>query len=226
MSRITTRIFLGLSLILALVVAGLSLTVLDSPTAPAWATLAAALAVVTSMISAWGAQRVVELEEDRLQPYPYPHFDATSRYGLMLLRVANSGGGVAYDIDLEWDNPLTNSGGKEITFSPQRNSPEISVLMPGQSISMLVDGHIQFFGMNKKQEYLGKVRLKDGRGKARQHRFVLDGEMFRGALYHDREELKTHHEVQKLPDALKKIEAELTRIRTALESSGEHENES
>lgn len=226
MSRVITRIFLGLSLILALAVAGLSLTVLDSPTAPAWATLAAALAVVTSMISGWGAQRVVELEEDRLQPCPYPHFDATSRYGLMLLRVTNSGGGVAHDIDLEWDHSLTNSGGKEIRFSPQRSSPEIPVLMPGQSISMLVDGHIQFFGMKQKHEYSGKVRFKDGRGEKRQHRFVLDGEMFRGTLYHDREELKTHYEVQKIPDALKEIEAELSKIRTALQSVREHESES
>jgi hypothetical protein len=226
MSRVTTRIVLGLSLILAIGVAGLSLSVLDSPTAPAWATLAAALAVVTSAIAAWGAQRVVELEEDRLQPYPYPHFDATSRYGLMLLRVTNSGGGVAHDIELEWDRPLTNSGGKEIRFSAERSSPEIPVLMPGQSISMLVDGHIQFFEMKKKHGYSGKIRFKDGTGKTKQHRFVLDAEMLRGTLLHDKEELKTHYEVQRLPDALKKIEMELSRIRSALEADREPSNES
>jgi hypothetical protein len=136
----------------------------------------------------------------------------------MLLRVTNSGGGIAHDIDLEWDHPLTNASGVEIRFSPQRGSPEIPVLMPEQSVSMLVDGHVQFFGMEQKHQYSGKVRYRDGRGKHRRHTFVLDGEMFRGTPYYDREDLRTHYEVQKIPDALKKIEGELSRIRATLES--------
>lgn len=215
-SRITTRIFLGLTLILAIGTAVFSLRAIRSQSDVAWATLAAALAVVTSMISAWGAQRVVELEEDKLRPCPYPHFDTTSRYGLMLLRVTNNGGGAAHNINLIWDRPLENSKGEKIRFSPERESPEIPVLFPGQSIAMTVDGHIQFFGMDKKHEYYGVVEFRDSTGRKYNQKFVLDAEMYKGTPYHEEEELKTHHELQKLPEIMKKIRTELSKLEKAV----------
>jgi hypothetical protein len=82
---------------------------------------------------------------------------------------------------------------------------------------MMVDGHINFFGMNKKHEYTGYIKFKDVSGKRFKHRFMLDAEMYRGSLYHDREELKTHYEIQRLPEELKKIQTELAKIEAALE---------
>ena len=72
MSPLTTRLFLGVALILACVGAVLSVQAAATGSEGAWGALAGVLAVVTSVVSAWGAQRVVELEEDKLSPYVYP----------------------------------------------------------------------------------------------------------------------------------------------------------
>lgn len=216
MSRITTRIFLGLALILAIGSAIFSIHAIKNSSDTAWATLAAALAVITSMISAWGSQRIVELEEDKLRPAPYPHFDTESRYGLMLLRVTNNGGGVAHNINLIWDTPLENSKKKVIRFSPDRESPEIPVLFPGKSISMIVDGHIQFLGMNKKHEYSGKIKFYDSRGKQYKDKFLLDAEMFKGTPRNSEEEPKTHHELQKIPKEINNISSALKNLEKTI----------
>jgi len=225
MSRITTRIFLGISLILAMGVAYFSLTSIKTPTDAAWATLAAALAVVTSMISAWSAQRVVELEEDKQRPYPYPCFDTTSRYGLMLLRVINTGGGAAHNISLIWDKPLKNAKGEDIRFSPDRDTAEIPVLLPGQSIAKTVDGHIGFFGMNTRHEYSGSILFTDASGKKYKKRFVLDAEMYKDTPLYSEEELKTHYELQKIPDELGKMRKELANLSNLLDKYSKSDDE-
>ena len=212
MSRITTRIFLGITLILAIGIAYFSLTSIQTSTDAAWATLAAALAVVTAMISAWGAQRVVELEEDKQRPYPYPCFDIASRYGLMLLRVINTGGGTAHNISLSWDKPLLSSKGISISFSPDRGTPEIPILMPEQSIAKTVDGHIEFFGMKGNHEYSGVIHFSDASGKRYKHRFILDAEMYKDTPLYSDEELKTHFELQKIPEEIGKIRKELSNL--------------
>lgn len=130
MSPITTRICLGFTLLFAIGTGYFSLQGILAGQREAWATLAAALAVVTSMVSAWGAQRVVELEEARMSPYPYPQFDAKSRYGLLLLKITNFGGGAAHNVRLIWDKPLKNSKGKAIDFSYSEQSENLSVLLP------------------------------------------------------------------------------------------------
>lgn len=219
MSRVTTRIFLGIALIFAMGVAYFSLTSVKSPTDTAWATLAAALAVVTSMISAWGAQRVVELEEDKQRPYPYPSFDTISRYGLMLLRVINTGGGAAHNIFLIWDKPLKNSKGEDIRFSPDRDTAEIPVLLPGQSIAKTVDGHIEFFGMDTRHEYSGSIQFTDASGKKYKKRFVLDAEMYKETPLYAEEDLKTHYELQKIPDILEKMRKELVNLNKVVDKS-------
>lgn len=221
MPRFASRITLALALILSLGVAGFSLYSIGNGISSAWATLAASLAVLTSMISAWGTQRVVELEEDKLRPYPYPCFDATSRYGLLLLRVTNHGGGAAHNIRIAWDEPLKNSKGKAVQFSPDVSEADVSVLLPGQSVSTMVDGYIDFFGTERMHHYAGSLHFRDGGGKNFKHRFVLDAEMYKDTPLYDRENLKTHYQLQHIPDHLKKLSAEVQRIRQILEKGND-----
>ena len=49
----------------------------------AWATIAAVLAVIAPVISAWTTQRVRELQEDALEPNLQAAIDARRRYGLV-----------------------------------------------------------------------------------------------------------------------------------------------
>ena len=220
MSRITTRIFLGLALLLALAVIGVVISQYNSNVATVGATLAAALAVVTAVVSAWGAQRVVELEEDRQRPYPYPSFDFASRYGLVLFRIENSGGSTAHDISIVWNgDALMNSGGNEVRFSDVGEEIQISVLFPGQSISIMVDGHIKFFNSGQKHQHSGVIKFKDPAGRKYTHQFKMDTEMYRGTPTHSKEENKTQFELQNIPDHLKKIEDELSKIRAEIKGS-------
>jgi len=202
MSPITTRLFLGFTLLLALAAGAFSIQAIIADQKEAWATLAAVLAVVTSMISAWGAQRVVELEEDKQAPYPYLQFDASSRYGLLLLRITNFGGSAAHSVKINWDSPLKNSDGRSIDFSDGSESSTLSVLLPGQHISKIVDGHVQFFSVPGPHIYSGEIEFRDSNSKKRSHRFFLDAESLKGTPTYDEESLKTHYELQKLPEKI------------------------
>lgn len=217
MSRITTRILLGLALLLAIVVIAVMLYRSASDIVTVGAAIAGALAVITAVISAWGAQRVVELEEDRRKPYPYPSFDFSSRYGFVLFRVENSGGSAAHNISLKWDSDPLNSDGKEIRFSPNSKEIQISVLLPGQAISKTVNSHIDFFKDERVHQYEGTILFKDPSGKKYSHRFRMDAEMYLGTPTHTDEALKTHYELQKIPNRLKGIELELKQIRRQAE---------
>ena len=234
MSPITTRIFLGFTLLLAIGTGYFSLQGILAGQKEAWATLAAALAVITSMVSAWGAQRVVELEEARMSPYPYPQFDTKSRYGLLLLKITNFGGGAAHNVRLiwdkplknsngntseprfveavSWDKPLKNSNGNTIDFSNSEESENLSILLPNQHISRIVDGLVGFFSVASPHLYSGTVEFKDGAGKKRNHKFHLDADCLKGTPMHDEEGPKTHYELQKLPDELAKLRKSIDAI--------------
>ena len=217
MSRITTRIFLGLALLSALAVIGIVISQSSSNVTTVGATLAATLAVVTAVVSAWGAQRVVELEEDRQRPYPYPSFDLASRYGLVLFRIENSGGSTAHDISIVWSgDALMNSAGNEVRFSDDGEETQIPVLLPGQSISKMVGSHIEFFKPDEKHQHSGVIKFKDPAGRKYSHQFKIDAEMYRGTLTHSGEEIKTQFELQKIPEHLKNIKGELSKIRAEI----------
>lgn len=184
-----------------------------------WAATAGALAVVAAVLSSWSAQRVLEIQEDQLRPYPYPFIDSSSRYGFLQLRVTNFGGGTAHDIKLNFNDPLRNSRGEVITFKGGASGAEISVLIPGGSIATLIDGALQYFQAYKPEEadFSGEIEFKDAAGKRYSHPFKLNAGQFSGTLMHDEESLKTHFELQKIPDKLDAIEREMRNIREVLE---------
>lgn len=219
MSRTTTRILLGLALGLAFVVVAAVLFRPSSDMAPVGIAMAGALAVATAVISAWGAQRVVELEEDRRKPYPYPSFDLASRYGMVLFRLENSGGSAAHDIAIHWDGEPLRSGGIEVRLSAPDSDVQVPVLLPGQSIPKVVNDHVEFFEDEQDRRYSGCIAFKDSIGREFSHRFELDAEMYRGTPLHSDEALKTHYELQNLPRKLDGIERELKAIRRHAEKS-------
>ncbi len=75
MSRFTTRLLLAFAIFISIIVTAIALKSAVDGKEAAWAVIAASLAVITAVVSSWNAQRVVELEEDRQLPYPYPYFD-------------------------------------------------------------------------------------------------------------------------------------------------------
>lgn len=141
-----------------------------------------------------------------------------SRYGLVLFRITNSGGGTAHRIELQWGDPLHDSGGREVRFSPSPNDPQVPVLLPGQSVATIVDDHVKFFRMDKRHEYRGAICFKDSRGRKYSQPFVIDAEMYRKTPLYDQEDLKTHFELQKIPAQIQKVEKQLEGLRGAIEA--------
>ena len=109
LSRITIRISLAAVLLISAYVVIASVHSLESKDKEPWAAIAAALAVITSVVSTWSAQRLLEIQQDSVLPDPIPSIDVSSRYGLMQLRVTNFGGSPAYKTRISWDKPLTRS---------------------------------------------------------------------------------------------------------------------
>ena len=165
-----------------------------------WATLTGLLAVVAAVIAVLPALRVLEIQEDVLRPRPIPHFDLSSRYHLLQLRVKKFGGGVAYDVRLRWKEHPRDHKGEEITSLDQ-----ISVLLPQDSVSTLVGASPTFVKELSQSRFQGECRFRDSTGKGYHDDFVcsVDGNLKQ--LLHNDEMLKALHDVQEIPKELTRI---------------------
>lgn len=213
MSRTTTRILLALSVFISLVVTAIAFKSAIEGKEAAWAVIAASLAVITSVVSSWNAQRVVELEEDKQLPYPYPYFDVESRYNLVLLKVTNFGQSAAHNIELEFNEELLNLSGQLISFNSGEDGSGISILLPQQSISKTVHGQVDFFKQDKKHIYTGTIKFKNSSGKKMKHDFILDAEKYANTPTYAEEYSRTQYELQKLPKVIENINETLKRIK-------------
>lgn len=173
-----------------------------------WATLAASLAVVASLVSAWAAGEVVVLQRAATRPYVYPSFDLESRYGLVQLKVTNYGGSVAHDVTLQWKKELKNKKGNLITFSRGDNRG-IPVLLPGESVSTMVGGSVEFFRGSESLDFPGVIRFSDATGHKYEESYIVSGEKFRDSLQYDQEMPRTHYEIQKIPGEIAKLTSQL-----------------
>jgi hypothetical protein len=181
-------------------------------TPEAWATLAAALAVLASLVSAFSSQRVVELQEDALQPALQASFDFRNRYELAQFRVANRGASAAYDVRIEWDKPplQTVEGLPVQIFGPSGILP---ILLPGDEASFLLGQSHAFLSAHLETKWSGTFTYHNAATARRDMRFTLTAEHERLSLVHNEEDPKTQFELQKIPGRLKDIATELSRMR-------------
>jgi hypothetical protein len=183
--------------------------------ADAWNAVAASLAVITAIISTYGAIRVIEMQEDIKNPQPEPFFDVQSRYGLVHLAVKNQGGGTAHKIQIIWDIPVTNGRGESINFTQMDGQPDIAILLPGETTTVLVDSNINIFA-KQNLNYSGTIVYQNASKNIFRNKFCISLETYRKNLAFSSEAPKTHHELQKIPDMLDKIGTELKKINETL----------
>lgn len=176
------------------------------------AVVAAALAVIAAVMSAWSAIKNVELQENALLPYPHPYIDASSRYQLLQLRIKNFGGSAAHSISLQWDRPLQNHQGNQV------GSREIAVLMPQQDVPEVIDVDSAFFAREVDANYTGTVSFQDVGGTHHEHRFHVSIEQYHSASSYDDEIQRTYYRVQQIPEHLKRLNRELAALRRMLEN--------
>jgi hypothetical protein len=212
-SRITSRLILAITLLISIGIIGFALYSSPPNSDAAWAIIAASLAVIASVIAAWTGQKALEIQEEAQKPYPYPTVEASSRYGFLQLRVKNTGGSAAHNIRLVWDKPLVNSKGEPIRFTDQEGAPDIPVLLPNESATVLIDGAQQFFKSVSDANHTGWIHFQDAAGNPRKHKFYLSVEYYRKRLYYDQEEPMTHYQLQKIPEKLDNVVSELKAIK-------------
>lgn len=178
------------------------------------AALTGVLAVIAAVISAWPALRVLEIQEDSLQPRPTPYFDLTSRYNLLLLRVKNIGLGVAYDLQLTWNTHPRNEEGEEVSALDF-----ISVLTPQDSVSVMVGRPQQLFQKYSTMRFEVTFEFRDAAKKKMRAAFVVSADEHRKRLVHDDELPKTLYELQQIPGKLDEIGKEIRKIQPTISST-------
>jgi hypothetical protein len=217
MTGMVVRVGLVAAALVALVVAATAIRRLGIADPNAWATLAAVLAVVAAVTSAWTSQRVVELQEDALEPSLSVVLDSRSRYLVTQLRVLNRGGSPAYDVRLTWDEPLYDDGGREPAFGVNGAIP---VLAPSESASVSLGITHTFLAKVPDTTRRGRITYSNASGRRREKPVVVSAEHERSALVHDAEMPRTLYDIQKIPDALKRIAEEISRLNPPADSAG------
>jgi hypothetical protein len=165
-----------------------------------WVALTGVLAVVAAAIGVIPALRVLEIQEDAMRPRPTPYFDVISRYDFVQLRVKNLGGGVAYAVQLKWNNRPISDKGEQITSLDQ-----ISVLLPQESVSTLVGVASKMVREMAAARFDGECSWVDAAGKRQHQHFVCSVDGSLRQLVFDEEMPRTLHDLQKIPDELSRI---------------------
>ena len=167
------------------------------------------LAVLAAAASAWTSQRVVELQEDSLEPNPVLSIDMRSRYDVAQLRLTNRGGSAAYDIRVTWEQPLQDDAGRDVVLGLEGAIPALAA---AESASVFLGTAHDFLAKVSNTTRHGRIAYTNASGRRRSKPFMVTAEHERQALMHDQEALRTHFELQRIPDALKKIAEEISRL--------------
>lgn len=190
-----------------------------------WATLVAVLAVLASVISAWSSFENVVLQREALKPDLDLSFDFRSRYSLIQLSLINRGGSAAKNIKIEWDNNIVNHKDEIVSFNSASEDYDILKLSQGEELLKNVDVHFSFFEKNEPLVFTGVLKYSDLNEKNYEQLFRLSAEHYKGTLVYDREETKTHYELQKLPKLFDKIILELKHLNKKLDEFKEDEKD-
>ena len=174
----------------------------------AWATVAAALAVVAAVASAWTGQRVLEMQEDAFQPSLLPKIDVRSRTNLAQFKITNHGGSHAYDVTLVWDKAIPALKDKTITLG----ETPIPLIPRGESASVLINSSHEFFRTVQNTTFTGKISWKNLRGKKFSEPFTVSAEHERVAMVLVTDEQELQEDVQKMRSALEDIAKTLRQL--------------
>ncbi len=145
--------------------------------------------------------------------------DGRSRYQLIQLRLANVGHSPAHSIAVRWKNAPTLRDGSAVQLGPEGRLPTLG---PGEKATRLIDVSHEFFTRHNPATFHGAVSYVNASGEAATREFVVSAEHLREAMIHDEESPRTEYELQKIPDKLEKIVAELKRLGKNDQTDSEH----
>lgn len=194
-----------------------------------WATLTASISLTIAIISGWIAYETFYRQALSNKPQIILRLDFKSRFDLVLLVAENLGSSPAFNLRFKWNQSLLNYKGEKVTFNKSNNQIEIPVLNPKESTSVIIgtpssiydklnDDNMDYNGMIIFQESLNSNRVTS-------YPFQFSFQHYRLSPLFETEEPKTMHELQKIPESLDKIKAELTSISKTLRDLSSDKNE-
>jgi hypothetical protein len=213
-ARVLFRIVLGTAILVALAVAVISVRALGTADPVVWATLAAVLAVIAAVVSAWTGQRVLELQEDAQRPNPVPVIDLRSRYQLAQFRITNHGETPAHRVRIIWQQQLRDAEGSDVVLG--RDEP-IPLIPSGESASVKMGLSNAFIQAHANTTFTGIISFADASDRTFNRSFVISAEHGRTAQVHDEESPKTNFELQKIPGELEQVARNIAALTRVLE---------
>jgi hypothetical protein len=196
--RNTLRATLVAATVLSAVICGAALYKQGPVDPAAWATVAAALAVLAAVASAWTSQRVLEMQEDALEPSLLPALDLRSRTNLAQFKIGNHGGSHAYDVVLVWDRPLLEPDGKPVALG----LTPIPMIPKGESASVLVTSSHHLIAKTPDTTFTGTISFRNSRGRRFFDHFTVTAEHERNAMVLATDEQERHQDIEKIRTAL------------------------
>jgi hypothetical protein len=209
--RYAARSLLIAASVLSLVICGVALRKQGVAEPSAWATVAAALAVVAAVASAWTGQRVLEMQEDALEPSLLPAIDLRSRTNLAQFKVTNHGGSPAYGVAIKWDRPLPALDGTNVTLGEK----PIPMIPKGESASVLINSSHEFMRKLPDTTFTGTITFKNARGKRFSETFTVTAEHERNAMVLATDAQELQRDVEKIRAALESVASTLKKRNAA-----------
>ncbi len=159
---------------------------------------------------------ILEIERDKRKPDVTCYIDFTSRQGLALFRIENHGGNIAHEVELTWDNPMTDSDGNPIGFGNEGGKTKITILRAGQSLAKVIDSAHDSVNRHSGKIYEGHVTYRDAAGGRHRNNFSICVEDFYGTPVDDNEFRNAAVKLQRVPEHLEQIGQKLDRISNAI----------
>jgi hypothetical protein len=178
----------------------------------AWATLAAALAVLAAIASAWTSQRQLELQEDAAQPALLPSIDVRSRTNLAQFKITNHGGSHAYDVTIEWSRPLPGRDGKPVSLG----AAPIPMIPRGENASVLITSSHDLIAKHEDTTFTGKIQFKNVQGRTFSESFTVSAEHERNAMVLVTDEQEVKQDIKRIREALEGITEAISTTRSEL----------
>lgn len=141
------------------------------------------MAIATAVMAAATRSSVKEMREERLErlaPRVLVYFEVDPYHAIINLVIANHGHGAAENVMIDFDKPMYDSRGNEITACPLLRDG-IPYMPPGQVHSVFVDVAPSYFQKELPEQFLVVVKYESAETHRRySHRFLLDLSHWKG----------------------------------------------
>jgi hypothetical protein len=187
-----------------------------------WGTMTSSLTVITAILAIWSSLNLTWSQEDEKRPQLSLHIDNTSHKFAYSLVIKNSGGSPAYNVKLEWTNPILDYNGKAPRFTDSEEFFDFDYLPTDIPYSRFLFGANNFKELlkngNQPLIYEGIVSFSPfPKSKLREtQNFKISLEPYRKHINVLNDQMDFYFENKKISEHLKSIAESLKELNTTI----------